>query len=1400
MSRTPTPSENGRTDEAIVAAVADDFLERQRRGERPDVEEYAARHPHLAPVLRQVLASLDLIGLSSDGVGAVPGLQGNGGEALGDFRIVREIGRGGMGVVYEAEQVSLGRRVALKVLPFAGALDARQRQRFQNEARAAALLHHPHIVTVYAVGCEREVHYYAMQLIEGRTLEALVRTRREAEAGEAVTQVAEPGLLFRQAAEFGVQAAEALEYAHQVGIVHRDVKPANLMVDSADRLWVTDFGLARNLTEPGLTMTGDLLGTLRYMSPEQALAKHGLVDHRTDVYALGVTLYELLTLRPAVEGKDREEVLRRIAFEEPRPPRSWNRAIPVDLETVVLKAMAKDPAERYTTAQELADDLRRFLEDRPIRGRRSPLVRRMARWCRRHKPLVTGLGVLMLTLLLLGGAELWRQQRRHAATEQERAATELAVGEDLQEAELWQQQERWDEARVALGRAEGRLARVELTHLAERMRRLRRDVELVAALEDAYLQRSAMGETGLDYAASDRAYAAAFGSFGLDVRTLDPEKAAERIQASAIRARLVTALDDWAFVKDWLWLESGEPLRAVAQLADDDPWRRQLRDPHVRKDRAALERLARADGVLSQPPANLVLLSSALVQVEGRTAAERLLGLAQQVHPGDFWINFRLAGLLSQTAAPRAEAVGFYRAALALRPRSAAVYYNLGAALRRQEKLPEAVDAYEKAIALKPDHAWFHYTLGVVVHGQGKLAEAAAANRRAIELQPDFAQAHGNLGAVLRDLGKLAEAESACRRAIELKPDYALAHANLGTVLQDRGKFSEAEDACRRAIELNRDLVHAHNTLGSALQSQGKLAEAETAYCQALKLQPDLPQTLSNLGTVLQELGRLAEAVEACRRAIALKPDYAKAHNDLGGVLCAQGKLPEAEAACRRALELRPDFAEAHTSLGSTLHAQGKLPEAEAACRKALELRPDFAEAHGVLGSALHDQGKLPEAEAEHRKAIALAPHLARAYGNLGATLRAQGKLPEAEAACRRAIELKPDEAPAYNNLGNALRDQGKLPEAVAAFRKAIELKPDDAPAHYNLGNALRIQGKLPEASDAYRKAAELKPDYAEAHSNLGNALRELGKLPEAEAACRKAIALNPHYALAHNNLGVALQMQGKLPEASEAYRKAAALKPDLAQAHSNLGTVLRMLGKPAEAAEAYRRAVALQPDSALVHCNLGLALMEQGQFADALTEVKRGHELGSRDPRWPHPSALWVRLTEVAPKLPQILDGQARPADAAECLDLALLCHRHKQLPATAVRFYEEAFAAQPGLAGDVQRPYRFSAACAAALAGAGKGKDAEGLGDEERARLRRQALKWLRADLEAWGQHLDKGHDPVRPFVEQTIRHWQNHPDLSGVRAGEALGRLSEAERTEWHKLWQDAEELRKRATVRP
>jgi serine/threonine protein kinase len=421
-----------------VAAL---YLEAREAGRSDELSALLARHPDVADEIAAFVAGQDEMAHAAAPLrGAVAAAilpeQARLPGPLGDFRIIREVGRGGMGIVYEAAQVSLGRRVALKVLPFAATMDSRQLQRFHNEARAAAGLHHTNIVPVFAVGCDHGVHYYAMQFIEGHTLAEFIAQQRQGPPSQAPTMAevdaattvppaaqATSGAprdkaYFRRVAEWGIQAAEALDYGHSLGVVHRDVKPANLLVDSSGRLWVTDFGLAQVQSDARLTMTGDLVGTLRYMSPEQALAKRVVVDHRTDVYSLGATLYELFALQPAFDGADRQELLRQIAFEEPRAPRRLNRAIPPELETIVLKALEKNPADRYAAAKELADDLRHWLEDRPIRAQRPSLGQRARKWARRHRGAAVATVVCLVAAvvaLAISTGVIWYQKRQTEA-------------------------------------------------------------------------------------------------------------------------------------------------------------------------------------------------------------------------------------------------------------------------------------------------------------------------------------------------------------------------------------------------------------------------------------------------------------------------------------------------------------------------------------------------------------------------------------------------------------------------------------------------------------------------------------------------------------------------------------------------------------------------------------------------------------------------------------------------------------------------------------------------------------------------------------------------------------------------------------------------------------------------
>jgi Flp pilus assembly protein TadD len=400
-----------------------------------------------------------------------------------------------------------------------------------------------------------------------------------------------------------------------------------------------------------------------------------------------------------------------------------------------------------------------------------------------------------------------------------------------------------------------------------------------------------------------------------------------------------------------------------------------------------------------------------------------------------------------------------------------------------------------------------------------------------------------------------------------------------------------------------------------------------------------------------------------------------------------------------------------------------------------------------------------------------------------------------AEAAYRKAIEFKPDFADAYYNLGNALRDQRKLAEAEAAFRKAVKFKPDYPEAHCNLGAALLDQGKPAEAEAAYRKAIDLRGNFPDAYTGLGWALRDQRKLAEAEAACRKAIELKPDLPEAYNNLGTALHDQGKLAEAEAACRKAIDLKPDYPDAYYNLGNSLSAQTKLSEAEAAFRKAVGLKADYPEAHCNLGVALRRQGRFAEAVDSLRRGHELGSKVPGWPYPSARWVRQAEqllaLDGKLANVLKGDAQPAGVAEQLALADLCQQpFKRLYAAAARFYADAFAAEPERADNLRLGHRYDAACAAALAGCGQGNDAAKLDDKERTRLRRQAVDWLRADLTLWAMRMESGQPGDRAEVQKSLRHWQSDPDLAGLCDPPALAKLPAEEQKACRNLWAEVE----------
>ncbi len=440
--------------------LTEEFARRWREGEQPSIDEYAARYPQWADDIREMFPAILLMeqfkprreeqptAPSPQTAEPIP-------ERLGDYRLLRELGRGGMGVVYEAQHETLDRRVAIKVLPGHLFADEKLRARFRRESQAAARLHHTNIVPVFAVGEQDGLHYYVMQLIEGRNLELAPHrenvdkeTRRQgdkenkedtaasnnADKAVSLSPCLPVSLSPQQVAHLGVQVADALAYAHGQGVLHRDVKPSNLLLDEQGTVWVTDFGVAKLVEEANLTASGDIVGTLRYMPPERF---GGHSDARGDVYSLGITLYELLAQRPAFPDTTPQHLIQLITQADPVPLRKLDPAIPTDLETIILKAAARDPADRYQTAAELSDDLRRFLDDRPIQARRSSAAEHAWRWCRRNR-LVAGLTaaavVLLLVTTVVSVAAYFRTSSANTKTE--------AVNDDLKKALGAEQEQR----------------------------------------------------------------------------------------------------------------------------------------------------------------------------------------------------------------------------------------------------------------------------------------------------------------------------------------------------------------------------------------------------------------------------------------------------------------------------------------------------------------------------------------------------------------------------------------------------------------------------------------------------------------------------------------------------------------------------------------------------------------------------------------------------------------------------------------------------------------------------------------------------------------------------------------------------------------------------------------------
>ena len=449
----------------LLDSVVEDFTARLRQGERPGIQEYSNKHPGMSEEIEELLTSVAMIEeLKTQSNSSSDSLKREMKEIMrldriGDYRIVRELGRGGMGVVFEAVHESLGRRVAIKVMPNRTFDDEKYLERFRREAHAAANLHHTNIVSVFGIGQTGEHHYYVMEFVDGKSLSAILASLNglhESLTHDGVNTETVPAqgyrpssikntlpdpnrhtvpvsnrfigskkIRYRWAAQIGAQIADGLAYAHALGTLHRDVKPSNLLVDKNETVWLTDFGLVKHIGNQSITKTGDIIGTPQYMAPESF---EGQYDERSETYCLGLSLYEMVTLHPAYENATTPELIRRITTTSPVPPRKLDKKIPIDLNRIIQKSISREPNYRYQTAAEMRDDLRAYLDDRPISARRISMTENMWRWSKRN-PLpaaLSALTALLICSIAIGATVALRINNRALIVAQEKE-TSLAV-------------------------------------------------------------------------------------------------------------------------------------------------------------------------------------------------------------------------------------------------------------------------------------------------------------------------------------------------------------------------------------------------------------------------------------------------------------------------------------------------------------------------------------------------------------------------------------------------------------------------------------------------------------------------------------------------------------------------------------------------------------------------------------------------------------------------------------------------------------------------------------------------------------------------------------------------------------------------------------------------------------
>lgn len=1062
---------------------------------------------------------------------------GDPGRRFGKFVKVAKLGEGGMGSVWKCWDLELARWVAVK---FVEGQSEAVVARVLREAQAAARLQHPSIVQVYEVGRFEQLNAIIMQYVNGPTL----HDRR-------------PPL--RETLAIMADVAEAVGFAHRHGIIHRDLKPGNILLGENGRPYVTDFGIAKYVEEQGLqTTAGRIMGTPGYMAPEQA--RGDPVDARADVYSLGATLYELVTGRPPHQGAGIMAVLDQILNHEPPSPRKLNAEIPSEVETIILKAMDKQRERRYQTAQEFADDLRRYLSGEPIRARRPSVTYRLRKKIAKHRWVVLAFAA---AVLMGSGFAVYVAAVRSARLAEKRKAVD--------EAERHERERRWTEALAAYSRAyaldpaDERVAarralmkeRVDAEFFYERSGRELHSLRLRSYREDWKL-------TGPELEAFERL---------IELCERQLKRTGDSGNGCWVVARARHLLGDWdgalQYYERGLRADPGHPMcllfkaRLHIENALFQKLGRKLPEELVESDlRAAEKHLQAAFGLLQDETAAASVPMIERDLMEGyRRVIERKDHLAycdaklQQWKGTDFWEEFYVVRSFF-----RPEAVEDLTRAIEHRRAFYEAYFWRGLTYYVRREYDRAVKDFDRAIEINPRFGDAYHGRGLVRLAREEYREALKDLDEVLKIDPANVDAYNDRGGVYGALGDLAAAIRDYDKALELKPDYAFAYCNRAKARFLSGQLDKAEHDCEQAIRIAPGFYGGYMGRARVREARGDLTGALEDFNRMIQCARDPIEGYHSRGHVYEKMGRLDEALSDFNETLRRKSDYGKVYCDRAGVYLHMNRFENAIRDADQGLALEPRHVAGYVTRAVAQLRLGRLEEALRDADTAVRLDPGQEAAYTARGNVHLAKGNVDAAIQDFTEVIRLQPNLAAGYCNRGAARFAKGDLEGAIEDYAKALDLQPRLAEAWYNRGLARQTKGDLEGALQDYSKALEINARYAQAHVMRASIYMAKGQLELALQGYDSAIQLKPDYSDAYFNRGVVRQAKGDLDGALRDYDKTIQLRPEDAPAHVNRATVKFARGDFDGALEDTDRALRLNLALPEAYATRGLIRREL------------------------------------------------------------------------------------------------------------------------------------------------------------------------------------------------------------------------------------------------